>query len=90
LSTNNRQIWNANFAFVGTQDLDRGDGGVTLGGDRTVTIGAKTLAVGGIISGSYSLTKADAGKLVLRGANTYTGSTTVSAGTLNLQNQDAL
>ena len=38
----------------------------------------------GIISGTGSLTKAGAGALTLSNANTYSGTTTVSAGTLNM------
>ena len=41
-------------------------------------------------AGSVGLTKAGAGILFLTGANTFTGSTYVDAGTLNLQNQYAL
>ncbi len=40
--------------------------------------------VGGAISGSTSLTKSGAGRLVLASANTYTGATTVSGGTLSV------
>ncbi|MFR0690795.1 autotransporter outer membrane beta-barrel domain-containing protein [Enterobacterales bacterium AE_CKDN230030158-1A_HGKHYDSX7] len=43
------------------------------------------LVYGGVISGSGSVTQQGAG-LVLTGDNTYTGGTTVSAGTLNLGN----
>ncbi|MBK7375305.1 MAG: autotransporter-associated beta strand repeat-containing protein [Chitinophagaceae bacterium] len=43
---------------------------------------AADLAVSGIISGSSTLTKSGAGTLVLSNANTYTGTTTISAGTL--------
>jgi fibronectin-binding autotransporter adhesin len=39
---------------------------------------------GGAIAGSASVTKAGAGTLTLAGANTYTGTTTVSAGTLRI------
>jgi autotransporter-associated beta strand protein len=46
---------------------------------RTVTIGANTA-----ITGSGSLTKTGAGGLVLNGANTYSGNTTISTGTLAL------
>src|SRR5207248_2239798 len=59
----------------------------------TVTVGANTLTVGGVISDgttATALTKAGAGTLVLTGANTYSGLTTVSAGILNIQNGSAL
>ncbi|WP_338285024.1 autotransporter-associated beta strand repeat-containing protein [Luteolibacter sp. LG18] len=82
LSTNNAQAWNADFSFAGTSNLNLGTGAVVLGGNRTVNTTAAELAVGGVISGSFSLTKTGAGTLVLTGANTYSGGTTVSAGTL--------
>lgn len=90
LSTNNPQTWNANFIFAGSQDLNLGNGPVTLGYNRTVTISSSTLTVGGAISGAYSLTKAGSGTLALGGANTYSGTTSLGAGTLFLQNQYAL
>jgi autotransporter-associated beta strand protein len=40
------------------------------------------LAVGGAISGAFSLTKLGSHTLTLTGANTYSGATTVTAGTL--------
>jgi autotransporter-associated beta strand protein/T5SS/PEP-CTERM-associated repeat protein len=90
LSTDNAQVWNGDFTFVGTQSLNLGNGPVTLGANRTVTVNARTLTVGGTIGGGYSLTKAGAGTLALAGANTYSGPTTVTGGTLSLQNQYAL
>ena len=44
----------------------------------------QALNAGGPISGSFGLTTAGAGTLNLSGANTYTGATVVSGGTLNL------
>src|SRR4029077_18849597 len=91
LSNNNAQAWNADFAFTGTQNLNLGTGAVTLGASRTVTVNGSTLTVGGVISGSgFSLTKAGSGTLTLSGANTYTGGTTLNAGTLNINNASAL
>jgi autotransporter-associated beta strand protein len=90
LSTDNPQTWNADFTFIGTKALSLGNGPVTLGGNRTLTVAASMLTVGGAIGGTNSLTKAGAGTLSLGGANTYSGTTTVAAGTLLLQNQYAL
>lgn len=42
--------------------------------------------VSGSMTGSYGLAKAGAGTMVLTGANTYTGPTTVSQGTLQIGN----
>jgi autotransporter-associated beta strand protein len=65
-------------------------GGGATGGN--VTVGSATLTVGsdntspgayaGVISGTGGLTKIGTGTLTLSGANSYTGLTTVTAGTL--------
>jgi len=47
---------------------------------------ANTSAITGVISGNGSLTKTGAGTLVLTANNTYTGSTAVTDGTLNVGN----
>jgi fibronectin-binding autotransporter adhesin len=51
-------------------------------GDPTIDTGANTLVLSGAITGPGNLTKAGSGVLDLTGANTYTGSTNVAAGTL--------
>ena len=69
--------------FSKTMNTLSGTGGaITLGsGALTVNqLAAGTFA--GVISGTGSLTKSGAGTLTLTGANTYSGGTTVSAGTL--------
>jgi fibronectin-binding autotransporter adhesin len=87
LSNNNAQNWNGDFAFTGTKDLNLGTGAVTMNASRIVTVNGGNLTVGGAISGTGDgLTKAGAGTLILTGANAYTGTTTISAGTLQLGN----
>jgi autotransporter-associated beta strand protein len=83
LSTNNAQNWNSDFAFTGTNNLNLGNGAVTMNASRTVTVNGGNLTVGGSISGSgFGLTKNGTGTLTLSGANTYTGNTTINSGTL--------
>ncbi|MCE0496593.1 MAG: autotransporter-associated beta strand repeat-containing protein [Methylacidiphilales bacterium] len=83
LASNNTQQWNASFGFIGTQSLNLGTGAVTLGTSPTVTVSNNTLTEGGVIGGSsYGLTKAGAGTLVLTGANTFNGGTTINDGVL--------
>ena len=66
---------------------------IALGANQTWTVnsgglvGTANLAVSGIISGTnLGITKAGNGNLTLSGNNTYTGTTTVSSGTLTLAN----
>ena len=87
LAANNTQVWSNNLTFVGSHSLDMGSGAVALGTNVTVTVSANTLTLGGILSDAgrgYTLTKAGAGTLVLGGANTYTGDTTIVTGRLSV------
>ena len=77
---------------INSGNLQVGNGGATGSlGSGNVTNNA-TLAfnlssspsLDGVISGTGALTKSGSGTLTLNGANTYTGITTLSAGTLNL------
>src|SRR5437773_1129908 len=59
--------------------------GIALTGAGTIsTDPGTTLTYGGIIAGASPLTKAGTGTLIVSGANTYTGATAISAGTLQL------
>ena len=65
--------------------MSLGSGAVTLSTTPTITVNSNTLTLGGAISGSgLGLTKAGDGTLVLGGSSTYSGATTVSAGTLEV------
>ena len=58
--------------------------GIALGTSHgTINVdGSRTLTYGGIIAGSNNLTKSGDGILLLSGANTYSGDTIISDGTL--------
>ncbi len=65
--------------------------GVTLNGPATITLGsgATGLVMGGVIAGTGPLTVTDnsaTGNIVFTADNTYSGGTTISAGTLQLGN----
>ena len=90
-TANYAQTWGGDFAFTGTRNLNLGTGAVSMSASRQVTANANALTVGGVISGAgFGLTKAGAGTLILGGANTYSGTTLVNAGTLELSNVNAL
>jgi autotransporter-associated beta strand protein len=62
--------------------------GIVLLGHKNLTIGSNNLTTefSGNIQNNGSLTKVGTGTLTLSGANTYNGSTTVTAGVLNVSN----
>ena len=64
--------------------------GVTLSGAATMTAEGNASSLTGVITGSGSLTKTGAGTLTLQSANTHTGTTLVSFGTLALNHVNAL
>ena len=92
LSNNNVQTWGGDFTFTGTNALNLGTGAVTLGASRTVTTSTGVLTVGGAIGdggNGYGITKAGSGTLVFNGADTFSGTTTVNGGVVQLGNANA-
>ena len=98
--TNNLNIYNNAVVFGqttgGTGNLTI-SGTVALGSDgsavtRTLTVNNTTTTLSGIVSGgaNNALSKAGTGTLVLSGANTYAGATTISAGALRASNATSL
>ena len=86
---------NALITLGGAETIGKLTGGGTTGGNivkgtfwLTVTQGTDG-TYGGAMSGTGGLIKAGAGKLTLTGNSGYTGNTTVSAGTLNMQHANA-
>lgn len=83
LANNNLISLDGDFTFAGSGDLNLGAGNVTLTANRTVTVSGGELTLGGVIddgASDFSLGTAGAGTLVLNGANTYGGDTTIGAG----------
>jgi autotransporter-associated beta strand protein len=90
------QTINNNLVLGAAQSWNATSGGLVFGG--TVANGGFLLTVGGaantsisgIISGTGGLTKSGAGTLLLTGANSFSGTTTVSVGALEVQNATGL
>ena len=70
---------NANVTLGTSQDI-----AISGGASGTFDTNGYTAYIKGVVSGLGSLVKANAGKLVLEGVNTYSGDTTISAGTLEV------
>lgn len=65
-------------------------GAVSLTSGTTIGVDSGSLTLSGIVSGANSLTKVGSGSLILSGDNTYSGSTSISAGTLEIQHVDGM
>ena len=72
---------------------DRPLGLTLIGGSRTIDTAAGNVTIAGGIGqsgGGFGITKTGPGTLVLSGADTYSGGTTVLAGVLRIENADSL
>lgn len=81
-TTSNTANWILNTGTPTTSTL-------TLGGTTpTITVNdlgtGKAATIGAVLAGSTGLTKAGKGTLILAGANTYKGNTTIGSGTLQI------
>jgi autotransporter-associated beta strand protein len=64
----------------------QGSGAVTLGTSAATTLVLEAGNFGGVISGAGQINKFSPGTLVLSGANTYSGGTSITAGKLQIGN----
>jgi len=89
-STNAVTIAGGTFDLNGTHQtigaLSGTGGAIALGNGALTTNSAANTSLSTAIGGTGSFTKGGTGTLILTGTNTYTGSTTISAGTLQIGN----
>ncbi|MEI6077145.1 MAG: autotransporter-associated beta strand repeat-containing protein [Verrucomicrobiota bacterium] len=85
-------IIQGDFVFNGSSDLNVGPAGEYFSaGIHQITVNAHTLTFGGPVTSAPGggFTLLGGGKLALTAANTYSGDTILSGGTLDLKNQNA-
>lgn len=91
-ANNNSQSWSGSFTFLGSQNLNLGNGFVDVGSaEKTVTVNTNMLTVAGSVSGSGRISKAGAGTLVLLGNNSsHSGGVRIMAGPVVIGDDAAL
>ncbi len=90
-SSNDHNIDNNIVTGDTSMTINANTAGLAIAGDVTnnggiIVTGANDTTVDGIISGDGSMAKSGSGTLSLTQANTYTGGTTLTAGTIDLSN----
>lgn len=95
VSASNGAVTTTGMQFIGAGWIVQGDGiGLTpTSGSTTVRVGdgssagaSSAAVIQSVLSGATRLIKTDLGTLILAGANTYSGGTTISDGTLQIGN----
>lgn len=89
---NNNALGAGDVNVTGSSTLQSGAAGLSVGNNigigssvtATVDNNGNAFTLGGVISGSGSLAKIGGGTLTLGANNTYTGGTTISAGTVSI------
>ncbi|MES2310337.1 MAG: autotransporter-associated beta strand repeat-containing protein [Verrucomicrobiota bacterium] len=90
------QTFNTNIALLGAQNWAANQGGLTVNGNIANNgyllsiIGSKDTTLAGVLSGTGGLAKDESGKLIVSGINTYTGTTFIHDGTVQLQGSGRL
>ncbi len=95
LTTTNAVAVNGNFTFAGTQNLSMANDTFILGAAVTnfqLTTSANTLAIGTLneTTAGSNFTKLGTGTLAITGSSNYSGTTTISVGTLAASKAAAL
>ncbi|HET6409626.1 MAG TPA: autotransporter-associated beta strand repeat-containing protein, partial [Chthoniobacteraceae bacterium] len=91
ITLNNGAVPNAEITSTsGSHSISAPLAAVSSGTQVTVANSVDTLTLSGALSGNTALSKLGAGTLVLGNANTYTGATTVFAGTLQIAGNSSI